>query len=87
MIYLKAFKNNNAIQNIFLFAMIIAFIGSVLSFNWLTAIAWMCCFIVFIMYCNERDHNRYISNELSKNYSDQLTNLKAANTINDKTKL
>lgn len=77
--YLKSFKNNNAAQNLFLFAMAMALIGAVISLNWQALIAWLCCFVVFVMFCGERDHNRFIYKELTTMRSEKLASLLAAN--------
>lgn len=37
--------------------MFLAFIGAVVSMNLYAVIAWICCYIVFVMFCGERDHN------------------------------
>lgn len=61
---LKSFKNNTPIQNMFLICMIIACIGALLSFNIYAVVAWFCCFIVFVMFCGERDMNKMLSDNL-----------------------
>lgn len=73
--YFKSFKNNNAPQNLFLFALVLAFIASILSLNWQALIAWGCCFVTFVMFCGERDHNQFISQELKKMRSEKLEGL------------
>lgn len=77
--YLKSFKNNNPAQNMFLFSMALAFIGSVISLNWQAFIAWLCCFVTFIMFCGERDQNRFLSQELKDLRSEKISTLLEAN--------
>lgn len=71
--YLKSFKNNNPAQNLFLFAMALAFIASILSLNWQALIAWVCCFVAFVMFCGERDYNRSLTQELREERTEKLS--------------
>ena len=76
--YLKSFKNNNAAQNLFLFAMAVAFIASILSLNWQALIAWVCCFVTFIMFCGERDYNRSVTQELREERLEKISKYQVA---------
>lgn len=82
--YLKSFKNNNAAQNLFLFAMAMAFIASILSLNWQALIAWVCCFVTFVMFCGERDYNRFVTQELREERTEKLSKFLVANQIDSK---
>ncbi|BBL22288.1 hypothetical protein [Acinetobacter radioresistens] len=61
---LKTFKKNNAPQNLFLICMILAGIGSLIQLNWQAFIAWGCCFVLFVMFCFQRDHSNYLMDQL-----------------------
>ncbi len=75
---LKSFKNNNSAQNLFLFAMAMAFIASILSLNWQALIAWLCCFVIFVMFCGERDYNRSVTQELREERLEKLSKYQVA---------
>ena len=81
---LKSLKNNNAAQNLFLFAMALAFIGSILSLNWQALIAWVCCFVTFIMFCGERDYNRSVTQELREERKEKLSKFLVVEKLDDK---
>lgn len=70
---LKSFKNNNAAQNLFLFAMAMAFIAAILSMNWQAVVAWLCCFVTFVMFCGERDYNRSLTQKLREERTEKLS--------------
>ena len=76
--YLKSFKNNNPAQNLFLFAMALAFIASILSLNWQALIAWVCCFVTFVMFCGERDYNRSVTQELREERKEKISKYQVA---------
>lgn len=82
--YLKSFKNNNAAQNLFLFAMAMAFIAAILSMNWQAVIAWLCCFVTFVMFCGERDYNRSVTQELREERSEKLSKFLVDKQMDDK---
>lgn len=70
---LKSFKNNNAAHNLFLFAMAMAFIAAILSMNWQAVVAWLCCFVTFVMFCGERDYNRSLTQKLREERTEKLS--------------
>ena len=70
---LKSFKNNNAAQNLFLFAMAMAFIAAILSMNWQAVVAWLCCFVTFVMFCGEHDYNRSLTQKLREERTEKLS--------------
>lgn len=82
--YFKSFKNNNAPQNLFLFALVLAFIASILSLNWQALIAWGCCFVAFVMFCGERDHNRFLTEELKEIRSANISKAMLDEHLEDK---
>lgn len=82
--YLKSFKNNNAAQNLFLFAMAMAFIAAILSMNWQAVIAWLCCFVTFVMFCGERDYNRSVTQELREERTEKLSKFLVDKQMDDK---
>lgn len=80
---LKSFKKNNAAQNLFMFAMAMAFFASAISMNLQALIAWVCCFVTFIVFCGERDHNSFLTNQLKEMRSEQGENVLVAEQVDD----
>lgn len=81
---LKSFKNNNSAQNLFLFAMAMAFIAAIVSFNWQALLAWLCCFVTFVMFCAERDYNRSVTQELREERLEKLSKYLVAEKMDGK---
>lgn len=72
---LNSFKNNTPVQKLFLVCMVIAFIGALLSMNIYAVIAWVCCFVLFIMFCGERDMNKSLRESLREERKKNLDHL------------
>jgi uncharacterized membrane protein YhaH (DUF805 family) len=72
---LNSFKNNTPLQNFFLFCMAIAFLGALFSMNIYAVIAWVCCFVLFIMFCGERDQNKWLRETLNEERKKNLDHL------------
>lgn len=81
---LKSFKNNSSAQNVFMFCMAMAFFGSAISMNLQALIAWLCCFVMFIMFCGERDHNSFLMIQLKELRSEQGQNVLVAEQADGK---
>lgn len=81
---LRSFKNNNSAQNLFLFAMAMAFIAAIVSLNWQAILAWLSCFLTFVMFCAERDYNRSVTQELREKRLEKISKYLAAEQMDGK---
>lgn len=63
---LDFFKNNSPFQNLFLVIASFAVTGTALQSNYEAVIAWICCFVIFIMFRGERDQNIKLREQLNE---------------------
>lgn len=58
--------------------MALAFVGALFSKNIFAVVAWVCCFVMFIMFCGERDQNKWLKERLDEERKKNLQHLSSS---------
>lgn len=74
--YLTYLKNNSPYQNLFLVIATIACIGAAIESNIQAVVAWFCGFVIYLMFCGERDQNKWLRERLNEARMEQYPELK-----------
>lgn len=60
----SALKNSKPVEKLFLLFAFISFVGALLNLNFYAAIAWICCFVIYVMFNGEREQNKWLQDRL-----------------------